>query len=99
MLADNKMAEKSGWDRELFAIELSELTELLPAEGLDVSLTGFDIPEIDLLLAEMDASRNAPDDTIPTLPQHPVTQQGDLWHLGKHRLLCADAQKANQFSA
>jgi len=98
MLADNKLAEKSGWDRELLAIELSELTELLPAEGLDVSLTGFDVPEIDLLLAEMDAPSHEPDDIIPAVPQHPVTQQGNLWHLGRHRLLCADAQKANSFA-
>jgi DNA modification methylase len=83
----------------LLAIELSELTELLPAEGLDVSLTGFDVPEIDLLLADMAAApTHEPHDIIPPLPQHPVTQLGDLWHLGRHRLSCADAQKANSLA-
>jgi len=50
VIADNKLAERSGWSRELLAIELSELTELLPAENLEISLTGFEIGEIELAL-------------------------------------------------
>ncbi len=53
VIADNKLAEQAGWDREILAIELGELIDLLPAEGFDVSLTGFEAPEIDLLLADM----------------------------------------------
>jgi ParB-like chromosome segregation protein Spo0J len=90
ILADNKLAEKAGWDRELLTIEICELTELLPAEGLDVSLTGFDIPEIDLLLADMASSKREPEDVVPPLPRIAVTQRGDLWQLGKHRLLCGE---------
>src|SRR5713226_2803734 len=48
VIADNKIAEQAGWDRELLAIELGELSDLLPMEGLDVSLTGFEAAEIDL---------------------------------------------------
>ena len=94
-LADNALGEKSGWDRDLLSIELSELTELLPAEGMDVSLTGFEAPEIDLMLADMVASAPAPEDTLPALTANPTARHGDLWHLGKHRLLCGDAREAS----
>ena len=50
LIADNKIAEQAGWDREMIAIELGELIDLLPTEGMDVSLTGFEAPEVDLLL-------------------------------------------------
>jgi len=45
VIADNKIAEQAGWDRELLVVELAELTDLLPMEGLDVSLTGFEAAE------------------------------------------------------
>jgi ParB-like chromosome segregation protein Spo0J len=97
LLADNKIAEGAGWDREMLAIELGELTELLPTEGFDVSLTGFETAEIDLLLADMASSTPEPADVIPPLPQDPVTHRGDIWLLGKHRLLCGDAQDVGNF--
>lgn len=96
LIADNKIAEEAGWNRELLAIELSELTDLLPVEGLDVSITGFATPEVDLLLEDM-ASSTLPEEKLPSLPQRPVTQEGDLWQLGKHRLLCADSHKVASF--
>src|SRR3984893_4349306 len=85
LIADNKIAEHAGWDRETLAIELGELTDLLPASGFDVSLTGFEPPEIDLLLADMAPSRRGPEDDLPPLPRNPVTRRGDLWLLRKHR--------------
>ena len=81
----------------MLAIELGELIDLLPAEGFDVSVTGFETSEIDLLFADMAASRNEPQEVIPLLPRNAVTEPGDLWLLGKHRLLCGDAQQANHF--
>src|ERR1700680_1781688 len=60
LIADNKIAEQAGWNREMLAIEFGELLELLPAEGLDVSLTGFEAAEIDLVLADMASSRPGP---------------------------------------
>src|SRR5258708_5281236 len=98
LIADNKIAEQAGWNREILAIELGELTDLLPVEGFDVSVTGFEAPEIDLLLADMASSKHEPGDVVPPLPRNAVTQRGDLWQLGKHRLLCGDAQKADSFS-
>ena len=96
LIGDNRIAEAAGWDRQTLALELQELVELLPHEGLDVSLTGFDIAEIDLLLRDMAESPSAPEDILPSLPAagEAVTKQGDLWVLGnKHRLHCGDARQ------
>jgi DNA modification methylase len=98
VIADNRLAEQSGWSREMLAMELGELIDLLPAEGFDVSVTGFETAEIDLLLADMSASRNEPPEAIPSPPLNAVAELGDLWLLGKHRLLCGDAQQTSQFS-
>jgi DNA modification methylase len=91
VLADNKLAENAGWDRELLAIELQGLIDL----DFEVELTGFEIPEIDIVLEDADAAKgeeNGPEDRIPDpLPDASVTQPGDLWLLGKHRILCGNA--------
>jgi ParB-like chromosome segregation protein Spo0J len=98
VIADNRIAERAGWGREILAIEFGELIELLPAEGFDVSLTGFEAAEIDLLLADMAPSKPEPEDILPALPRNPTTRHGDLWQLGKHRLLCGDAREAADFA-
>lgn len=98
VIADNKLAEQAGWDRETLAIELGELIDLLPPEGFDISLTGFEAPEIDQLLADMAPSRAEPEDSLPALPKNPTTRRGDLWQLGKHRLLCGDARESADFA-
>jgi DNA modification methylase len=96
LIADNKIAEKAGWDFELLAPELGELIDLLPTEGLDVCLTGFEPAEIDLLFADR-APGPDPEDVVPPLPRKAATRPGDLWRLGKNWLLCADARKAENF--
>jgi hypothetical protein len=92
ILADNKLAEKAGWDKELLAIELQGLIEL----DVEIELTGFDMPEIDLILEEAHEAKDTcagSEDDIPRYPSTPVvTEPGDLWLLGSHRLLCADAR-------
>jgi ParB-like chromosome segregation protein Spo0J len=92
VLADNKLAEKAGWDRELLAIELQGLIEL----DVDIELTGFEMAEIDLILEEArEASGDAsgPEDAVPEPSLSPAASQtGDLWLLGSHRLLCGDAR-------
>jgi ParB-like chromosome segregation protein Spo0J len=67
VIADNKIAEQAGWDREILALEPGELIDLLPTEDLDVSLTGFEVAEIDLLMAES-TSRLAPEDAVVPAP-------------------------------
>lgn len=96
LLADNKIAEQAGWDREILSLELGELAALLPVEGLEISLTGFHVAEVDLLLADMDAPAES-DPEVPELPDRAVTQQDDIWLLGRHRLLCGDAQVSSNF--
>ncbi len=91
ILADNKLAEKAGWDRELLAIELQGLIEL----DVEIELTGFEMAEIDLLFEEVREANSAsgPEDTVPEpSPAPAVSQTGDLWLLGSHRLLYGDAR-------
>jgi DNA modification methylase len=92
VLADNKLAEKAGWDRELLAIELQGLIEL----DVDIELTGFETAEIDLILEEAretSSDASGPEDAVPEPSLDPaVSQTGDLWLLGSHRLLCGDAR-------
>jgi len=97
LIADNKIAAEAGWNRELLAIELPELAELLPTEGFDVSLTGFEAAEVDLLLADMSSSGTEDEDELPQVPQDPVAKRGDIWRLGKHRLICGDSRDPDNF--
>jgi DNA modification methylase len=91
-LADNKLAEKAGWDREALAIELEELQIALPEIGLDLEATGFEAHEIDSTL--MDFTEGAgPGDEIPeTNTAAIVSRPGDLFVLNQHRVLVADAR-------
>jgi len=94
VLADNRIAEKAGWDRELLASELGVLVDLLPTIDLDVSVTGFEIGEIDMLLEDFTTPKPDPADELPPVDPRkpPVTVAGDLWLLGGHRLLCGDVR-------
>jgi DNA modification methylase len=98
VIADNKIAEEAGWNRDLLAIELGELIELLPAHGFDIALTGFDVGEIDLLFADMANAKAESQDILTEPPRQPVSRIGDLWQLGKHRLMCGDARDFNNFA-
>jgi DNA modification methylase len=92
ILADNKLAEKAGWDKQILAIELQCLIDL----DVEIELTGFEMPEIDIILEdarEADGASSGPEDAVPQYSSGPaVTRTEDLWLLGNHRLLCADAR-------
>lgn len=91
-LADNKIAEKAGWDRTLLAAELAELRIELPKIDLDISITGFETPEIDALFSDLsDAENYSAEDPVPAPHAEAVSRLGDLWLLGEHRLVCGDA--------
>ena len=97
MLADNKIAINAGWDAELLALELQELTDL----EFDVELTGFSLAEIDFVIdqareAKVDRS-DEPEDAMPAGSNVAVSVPGDLWVLGNHRLVCGDAMEPNVF--
>src|SRR6056297_1328987 len=85
ILADNRLAEQAGWDRELLSLELGELSDL----GVDLEGLGFAAGELDELLA-LDKADPREEET-PEPPTQPVSRPGDLWCLGPHRLLCGDA--------
>src|SRR3984893_8214768 len=90
VLADNQLAiTGSGWDPELLRLELGELK----LSGFDLSLTGFGDLELKDIMAERTEGLTDPDD-VPPVPEHPVSQTGDLWLLGRHRLLCGDSTGA-----
>lgn len=92
ILADNKLAENAGWDRDLLAIEMQGLIDL----DFDIEGLGFSMVEIDLTIGnKQPSSREADDalDRVEPVGQEPaVTRAGDLWLLGPHRLLCGDAR-------
>ena len=99
VISDNRLALDAGWNEELLALELAELSEA----GYDLALTGFDDAEIEQLLVgdvavgdgnEQDA--DAPDaaDDVPEVSATPVSRFGDVWQLGEHRLICGDAADA-----
>jgi len=90
VIADNELAiTGSGWDQEMLRLELGDLKEL----GFDLTLTGFDDIELGAIFADKTAGLTDPDAT-PPVPEHPVSQTGDLWLLGRHRLLCGDSTVA-----
>jgi DNA modification methylase len=99
-IADNKIAENAGWDRERLALEIPELTSLLSEEGLDISILGFEPVELDQLQTDFEEESSDPQDSIEPnwFDMSPVSQLGDLWVLGKHRLMCADARRADHIS-
>jgi DNA modification methylase len=97
ILADNKLALNAGWDNELLALELQGLLDM----NFDVELTGFDLAEIDFIIedaasANADASDPA-DDEVPDISGSAVTRMGDIWLLGRHKLICGDAQDGQSF--
>jgi DNA modification methylase len=91
VIADNKLAENAGWDKEILAIELEHLLTL-EGTDFDVAVTGFEVPEIDLILEEFRGQSQPEDNFLPIDPGGKVVSQpGDLWLLGKHRILCGNA--------
>lgn len=97
VVADNKLALNAGWDRDILAIELQALIDL----DFDVELTGFSLAEVDFVLDEAsDADPSGidePEDQVPPIGGRAVTQPGDVWTLGRHRLFCGDAQAPDSF--
>jgi DNA modification methylase len=97
VLADNKLAQNAGWDQELLALELHYLTEL--ELDFDVTITGFEAAEIDVLIEGLQAPEPDAADRIPAIDGiPPASRPGDLWQLGRHRLLCGDATQPGPFT-
>lgn len=94
IIADNKLSLNAGWDNDMLAVELSELQ----AESFDVGLTGFDESEIAALFSgdEGDVKEDG-FDVNSELEKSPMTKNGDIWHLGKHKVICGDSTKTETY--
>jgi DNA modification methylase len=94
VLADNRMALDAGWDADMLKVELADLQGL----DFDLALTGFEVGEIDAFLADKTEGLTDPD-AVPEVPERAVTEPGDTWLLGKHRLRCGDSTVATDVAA
>lgn len=95
-LADNRLAEKAGWDEDVLVEELLSLVE---AE-LEVELSGFEIAEIDVLVDKTraaDPSGPGPEDAPIEVAETAITRPGDVWRLGRHVLVCGDARSKESY--
>lgn len=92
-IADNRLTENSNWDADLLRIELGELAAL--DIDFDLELTGFETPEIDLIIGSVDQNRSA-DPAADEVPRTASIKRrcevGDIWQLGSHKLYCGDAR-------
>lgn len=89
IIADNRLAMNAGWDEEMLALEFKDLQDM----DFDLSLTGFDLGEIDELLANAEAMPEGltDEDEVPDALPDAITKPGDVWILGKHRVMCGDS--------
>ena len=99
VIADNRLAEMAGWDRNTLGCELQYLSEL--GLDFDVTLTGFDLPEIVILIGELspDITNDPADDPIEPSTGPAVSRIGDVWQIGSHRLICGDSTAAVTYRA
>lgn len=97
VIADNKLAENAGWDEKLLGLELQYLSEL--DIDFDVSITGFELPEIDAFIDKLslDDKEDPADEEMELMPEQAVTRPGDVWRIGNHRLICGDSTKEETY--
>lgn len=90
IIADNQLALNAGWDMDLLKVEIGELDGL----GFNLDLVGFDASMIEKLLAPDGTEGLTDPDEVPETPGEPVTRTGDVWVLGRHRVMCGDSTVA-----
>ena len=95
IIADNRLALNAGWDAEMLSVELSDLQ----GADFDISLLGFDEAELNKLMGGLEDVADDDFDVDAELKEPAITKQGDMWLLGKHRLVCGDSTKAETFTA
>lgn len=88
IIADNRLAEDAGWDKEMLKIELEELQNL----NFDISLTGFEMDDFDFGMDETEVIEDEFDETVP---EEPKSKKGEIYKLGKHYLMCGDSTDIN----
>jgi DNA modification methylase len=90
VIADNRLALDAGWDDEMLRVELGDLD----SAGFDLTLTGFDLDEISDLMAD-ETKGLTDEDVVPEVPAVPVTVEGDVWLLGRHRIVCGSSTEVD----
>ena len=93
ILADNRMALDAGWDEDLLRVEI----EALQGEDFDIGLTGFDETELANLFSDENEAKEDNFDVDAELEKPCFSKSGDIWHLGRHKLICGDSTKAETF--
>jgi len=94
VIADNKLAANAGWDEQMLALEFKDLQDM----GFDLDLTGFDDKDINAMIASLAATPegNTDADATPAVQAEVISKLGDIWTLGKHRVMCGDSTSAEQ---
>jgi DNA modification methylase len=97
IIADNKLALNAGWDEKMLAQELREIED----QGMDLAVVGFNEDELNAILQQLQDAPDStgPEEEIPDEPAIPVTRPGDVWMIGKHRLVCGDCRDRNTLDA
>lgn len=100
VITDNKLAENAGWDRTLLGLEFQYIADL--DLDFDLAVTGFETPEIDVLIQELaladENDEPDPANAVPPLAEEAATRPGDVWLIGRHRLVCGDAAKPDAYA-
>jgi DNA modification methylase len=91
IIADNRLALNAGWDNEMLTIELNDLL----ADGFALELLGFDPKELNALLEPEMVQGLTDEDAVPDVPEEPKTKLGDIYQLGRHRVMCGDSTSLN----
>src|ERR1700757_3878684 len=89
-VADNQLAARGSWDAEQLSKELGDLK----FDKFDLDLIGFEPDQLDKILGDLGPKGRSDPDSVPELPEEPVSQLGDLWLLGGHRVGCGDSTSA-----
>lgn len=93
VIADNQLALNAGWDVDMLKAEIEDLN----LEDFDLSLLGFDDKFLDGLLQPEPTDGLTDEDAVPEVPEEPVSVLGDLWQLGRHRIVCGDATSVSDW--
>jgi hypothetical protein len=96
VIADNKLAENAGWDKALLALELREISVEI---DLEITVTGFESAEIDILIDGLDDASDIQQETTIDRLLPAISHTGDLWLIGEHRLYCGDARASETYEA
>ena len=96
IIADNKLAENAGWDEEILASELADLKN----EDFNLDLIGFEDQELEKIFANLyDRENEQEAEEIPETTEKPISKSGDVWLLGKHKLICGDSTDQKTYQA